>query len=131
MEKLSQTFNYKRITPHWMLMLVAVALIGLLIIPGSKAQAVKSVCDFQHRECFTEADYPACFKKIDIEKYYEFTEKKQDELAAILLEDEKRCIILSGNQKAFLVDKGSGYVKFGIRGQNVTFWARRDALFAR
>ncbi|MEM7008590.1 MAG: hypothetical protein AAF462_05575 [Thermodesulfobacteriota bacterium] len=95
------------------------------------AQAGKTVCDFQHRECFTEAGFPACYKKIDIEKYYQFVGENQLELAEQIIDDDKKCIKLSGNEKAFLQDKGGGYVKFGIRGQNVTFWAKRDALFAR
>ena len=102
-----------------------------ILMPISYSHAVKTTCDFQHRECFTEAGYPACYKKIDIEKYYQFVKENKLEIAEQIVEDDKKCIKLSGNEKAFLQDKGGGYVKFGIRGQNVTFWSSRDALFAR
>jgi len=103
----------------------------MMVFPIQTSHAVKSTCDFQHRECFTEAGYPACYKKIDIEKYYKFVDEQRVELAESIISDEKKCIKLSGNEKAFLQDKGGGYVKFGIRGQNKTFWAKREALFAR
>lgn len=106
-------------------------LISFAALPVEYAYSVKYTCDFHHKECFTEAGYPACFKKIDIEKYYEFVDKGQLELAEQLIIDPKRCIKLSGNQKAFMVGKGSGYANFGIRGQNVTYWAKREALFTR
>ena len=102
-----------------------------LFIPLDFAHAVKSTCDFQHRECFTEAGFPACYKKIDIEKYYQFVKEEKLEIAEQIITDDKKCVKLTGNEKAFLQDKSSGYVKFGIRGQNVTFWAKREALFAR
>jgi len=101
------------------------------LIPMKFAHAVKSTCDFQHRECFTEAGFPACYKKIDIEKYYQFVKEEKLEIAEQIVTDDKKCVKLTGNEKAFLQDKGGGYVKFGIRGQNVTFWAKREALFAR
>lgn len=104
---------------------------GLVLLPFQNAYSVKSVCDFQHRECFTEQGYPACYSKIDIQKYYEFFDGGQTELAEQLLSDDKRCITLKGNEKAFMMDKSSGYVKFGIRGQDKTYWAKREALFAR
>lgn len=103
----------------------------MMVFPIQNSHAVKSTCDFQHRECFTEAGYPACYRKIDIEKYYQFVEEQKLELAESIISDEKKCIKLTGNEKAFLQDKGGGYVKFGIRGQNKTFWAKREALFAR
>lgn len=102
-----------------------------VLAPLGTAHAGKSVCDFQHRECFTEAGYPACYNKIDIRKYYEFVDRGDTELAERLVSDGARCVKLSGNEKAFMVDKGSGYVKFGIRGKDATYWARREALYAR
>ncbi len=102
-----------------------------LLIPLDFAHAVKSTCDFQHRECFTEAGFPACYNKIDIEKYYQFVKEEKLEIAEQIITDDKKCVKLTGNEKAFLQDKSSGYVKFGIRGQNATFWAKREALFAR
>lgn len=107
------------------------ALCFFIFIPIKDSNAVKSTCDFQHRECFTEAGYPACYKKIDIEKYYQFVEEEKLDLAEGIIEDDKKCIKLTGNEKAFLQDKGGGFVKFGIRGQDSTFWAKREALFAR
>ncbi|MEQ9619205.1 MAG: hypothetical protein RIG61_08535 [Deltaproteobacteria bacterium] len=109
---------------------VAVLLI-LTVLPIDFARAVKSTCDFQHRECFTEAGYPACYSRIDIQKYYEFTDRDEIELAEHLLSDGKRCVKFRGNEKAFMTDKGSGFVKFRIRGKDVTYWAKREALFAR
>jgi hypothetical protein len=52
-------------------------------------------------------------------------------MAESIINDENKCVKLTGNEKAFLQDKSGGFVKFGIRGQNVTFWAKREALFAR
>ncbi len=103
----------------------------LFLLPLNLAHAGKGSCKFKHRECFTEAGYPACYKRIDIEKYYQFVGENKIEMAEQIITDDKKCIKLSGNEKAFLQDKGGGYVKFGIRGQNVTFWASQDALFAR
>lgn len=34
-----------------------------LLVPFENSYAVKSTCDFQHKECFTEAGYPACYQK--------------------------------------------------------------------
>lgn len=113
------------------LCLILTALLILTVLPVDFARAVKSTCDFQHRECFTEAGYPACYSKIDIQKYYEFTDRGEVELAEQLLSDSKRCVELKGNEKAFMLDKGSGFVKFGLRGKDVTYWAKREALFAR
>lgn len=110
----------------------AVLLAAVLVaVPVQVAYSQKSTCDFQHRECFTEQGYPACYNKIDIQKYYEFTDKGETALAEQLLSDDKRCVKLKGNEKAFMVDKSAGYVKFGIRGQDKTYWAKREALFAR
>ena len=103
----------------------------LILLPIQDSFAVKSTCDFQHRECFTEAGFPACYNKIDIEKYYQFVKEEKPEIAEQIISDDKKCVKLTGNEKAFLQDKSGGFVKFGIRGQNATFWAKRDALFAR
>lgn len=102
-----------------------------LLLPLESAHAVKTTCDFQHRECFTEEGFPACYKKIDIEKYYQFVKEDKAEIAEQIINDDKKCVQLTGNEKAFLQDKSGGFVKFGIRGQNATFWAKREALFAR
>ena len=102
-----------------------------LLVPFENSHAVKSTCDFQHKECFTEAGYPACYQKIDIQKYYQFIDEQKVEIAESIINDENKCVKLTGNEKAFLQDKSGGFVKFGIRGQNVTFWAKREALFAR
>jgi len=103
----------------------------LMILPIHNSYGVKTTCDFQHRECFTEAGFPACYNKIDIEKYYQFVKEEKPEIAEQIISDDKKCVKLTGNEKAFLQDKSGGFVKFGIRGQNSTFWAKRDALFAR
>ncbi len=112
-------------------MILFVVFCFIVLLPTQDSIAVKSTCDFQHKECFTEAGFPACYKKIDIEKYYQFVEEEKPEIAEQIINDDKKCVTLTGNEKAFLQDKGGGYVKFGIRGQNVTFWAKREALFAR
>lgn len=106
-------------------------LIVLAIIPLESAFAVKSTCDFHHTECFTEEGFTACLKMIDIDKYYEFVDKGEAELANQLRDDPERCKVLRANKKAFMIDKGAGFVKFGIRGENVTYWAKREALFTR
>lgn len=112
-------------------LLTAAFFLVIFLTPVHYAHAVKSTCDFQHKECFTEAGYPACYKKIDIEKYYQFVAENELELAEQIVTDDNKCLKLTGNEKAFMQDKSGGYVKFGIRGQNVTFWAKREALFAR
>jgi len=112
-------------------MILFIVFCFIVLLPIQDSIAVKSTCDFQHKECFTEAGFPACYKKIDIEKYYQFVEEEKPEIAEQIVNDDKKCVKLTGNEKAFLQDKGGGYVKFGIRGQNTTFWAKREALFAR
>ncbi len=110
---------------------ISAFLFVLFLMPIENSHAVKSACDFLHKECFTEAGFPACYKKIDIEKYYQFVGEDKLDIAEQIISDDKKCIKLLGNQKAFLQDKGSGYVKFTLRGKDVTLWARRDALFSR
>ena len=103
----------------------------LFLLPIQESLAVKSACDFRHRECFAEAGFPACNNKIDIEKYYQFIGEEKTELTESIISDDKKCIKLTGNEKVFLQDKRGGYVKFGIRGKDKTFWAKREALFSR
>ncbi|GEM_PF-1058957 len=100
------------------------------LAPAEYALSEKTVCDFQNRECFTEAGYPACYNKIDIQKYYQFTEAGQGALAEGLVSDDSRCIKLNGNEKAAMMDKSQGYVKFVLKGSNKTLWAKREALYA-
>ena len=100
------------------------------LVSAEYALAEKTVCDFQNRECFTEAGYPACYNKIDIQKYYEFSEGGQPALAEGLLSDDSRCLKLNGNEKAAMMDKSKGFVKFVLRGSNKTLWAKREALYA-
>ena len=110
---------------------ISAFLFVLFLMPLENSHAVKSTCDFLHKECFTEAGFPACYKKIDIEKYYQFVGENKLDMAEQIIGDDKKCIKLSGNEKAFLQDKGGGYLKFVLRGRDVTLWARRDALFSR
>jgi hypothetical protein len=110
--------------------LALIILSVLTLAPAEYAIAEKTVCDFQNRECFTEAGYPACYNKVDIQKYYEFTEKGQTALAEGLISDDARCIKLNGNEKAAMMDKGQGFVKFVLRGSSKTLWAKREALYA-
>lgn len=100
------------------------------VVPSEYALAEKTVCDFQNRECFTEAGYPACYNKVDIQKYYEFSEGGQSALAEGLLSDDSRCLKLKGNEKAAMMDKSQGFVKFVLRGSNKSLWAKREALYA-
>lgn len=124
--KISEVRPYKA---AYLVLLCALSV--LIALPVNNTYAVKTTCDFQHRECFTEAGFPACYDKIDIEKYYQFVEEEKPEIAEQIIVDDQKCVKLTGNEKAFLQDKSGGFVKFGIRGQNATFWAKRDALFAR
>ena len=89
-------------------LLLIIAIAAFLIVPAKNAFAVKSTCDFHHKECFTEAGYIACFKKIDAEKYYEFLDSGQVQLANQLRDDPGRCKVLRGNKKAFMQDKSLG-----------------------
>lgn len=100
------------------------------LMPAEYARSEKTVCDFQNRECFTEAGYPACYNKIDVQKYYQFTEAGQGALAEQIVSDDSRCIKLNGNEKASMMDKSQGFVKFVLRGSNKTLWAKREALYA-
>lgn len=100
------------------------------VLFSENAHAEKTVCDFQNRECFTEAGYPACYNRVDIQKYYEFSDGGQTALAEGLLSDDTRCLKLNGNEKAAMMDKSQGFVKFVLRGSNKTLWAKREALYA-
>ena len=120
-------------------MIIRLKLIAGLVIPvlacfvfvsAEHASAEKTACNFQNRECFTEAGYPACYNKVDIQKYYEFTEGGQAALAEQLVSDDTRCIKLNGNEKATMMDKSQGFVKFVMRGSNKTLWAKRGALYS-
>lgn len=108
----------------------AATLAGFMLLPVENARAEKTVCDFRNRDCFTEAGYPACYAKVDIQKYYQFSESGQTGLAEQLISDSTRCLKLNGNEKAAMMDKSSGYVKFLLRGGNKTLWAKREALYA-
>ena len=110
--------------------LVSAAFTCLAFVSAEHALAEKTVCDFQNRECFTEAGYPACHSKVDIKKYYQFMEQGQTALAEQLLSDDTRCVKLNGNEKAAMMDKSQGFVKFVLRGSNNTLWAKREALYA-
>jgi len=101
-----------------------------VFISAEYARAEKTACNFQNRECFTEAGYPACYNKMDIQKYYEFTEGGQTALAEQLVSDDTRCIKLNGNEKASMMDKSQGFVKFVVRGSNKTLWAKWEALYS-
>ncbi len=111
--------------------MLVLTFMSFAVLPLQSAFAVKSTCDFHHTECFTEEGFIACLKRVDIEKYYEFIDSGEAELAKQLRDDPKRCKVLRANKKAFMVDKSTGFVKFGIRGENVTYWAKREALFTR
>lgn len=112
-------------------MILFIVFCFVALLPIQESLAVKSACDFRHRECFAEAGFPACYEKIDIEKYYQFVGEEKVELAESIISDDSKCITLTGNEKIFLQDKRSGYVKFGIRGKDKTFWAKQEALFSR
>ncbi len=110
--------------------LMAAVLVCFSLAPAEYARAEKTVCDFQNRECFTEAGYPACYNKIDIQKYYEFSDGGQSALAEGLLSDDSRCLKLNGNEKAVMMDKSQGFVKFVLRGSSKSLWAKKEALYA-
>lgn len=112
-------------------LIITTSILLLTIFWAVSSWAVKSTCDFHHRECFTEAGYIACFKKLDAERYYQFLDSGDSQLASQLRDDPSRCKVLRGNKKAFMQDKSGGFVKFAIRGENVTYWSKREALFTR
>ena len=95
-------------------------LAGTLLVSFESAYPGETTCDFQHRDCFTKKGYPACYHKLDIEKYYQFLNEGNTEFADQILSDSNKCVTLKGNEKAFMLGKGSGYVKFGIRGKDKT-----------
>ena len=109
--------------------LAVATLTVLALLSVEYAHSEKTICDFQNRDCFTEAGYPACYAKVDIQKYYEFSQSGQTGLADQLISDSTRCIKLNGNEKAAMMDKSSGYVKFVLRGSDKTLWAKREALY--
>jgi len=113
------------------ILLIITIISGILIVPFQKGFSVESICGFQHRECFTKKGYPACYSKLDIDKYYEFLERGENQLAQGIISNEKKCLILKGNEKAYMRGKGSGKVKFGIRGKDRTYWALREALVSK
>ena len=110
---------------------IATVLAWALFLSFENAYSVETTCDFQHRECYTKKGYPACYHKLDIEKYYEFINEGNTAFADQILSDTNKCFTLKGNEKAYMLGKGSGYVKFGIRGKDKTFWSLREALVSR
>ena len=128
--------NLDKLKLHYLLSLKLTCFLAFItfacfaLVPAEYARSEKTVCDFQNRECFTEAGYPACYNKIDVQKYYQFTEAGQGALAEQLVSDDTRCIKLNGNEKAAMMDKSQGFVKFVMRGSNKTLWAKRQALYA-
>lgn len=118
-------FRFARI-----LMAIA-ALAGASFISFDGAYSAETTCDFHHRECYTKKGYPACYHKLDIEKYYQFLKEGNTEFADQILSDDKKCLTLKGNERAFMLGKGAGYAKFGIRGRDKTFWALREALISK
>ena len=112
-------------------LIIASVLAGSLFFSFENAYSVETMCDFQHRECYTKKGYPACYHKLDIEKYYEFLKEGNTGFADQILSDASKCFTLKGNEKAYMLGKGSGYVKFGIRGKDKTFWSLREALISK
>ena len=110
---------------------ITTVLAWALFLSFENAYSVETTCDFQHRECYTKKGYPACYHKLDIEKYYEFINEGNTAFADQILSDTNKCFTLKGNEKAYMLGKGSGYVKFGIRGKDKTFWSLREALVSR
>ena len=110
---------------------ITTVLAWALFLSFENAYSVETTCDFQHRDCYTKKGYPACYHKLDIEKYYEFINEGNTAFADQILSDTNKCFTLKGNEKAYMLGKGSGYVKFGIRGKDKTFWSLREALVSR
>lgn len=102
-----------------------------LALAAVNAYADNTPCEFQDKECFTEEGYPACYEKRVIQKYYEFLEDGRESLAEGILAGDSGCVKLSGNQKVYMTDKSSGFVKFEFRGREGTYWAKRAAIYAK
>lgn len=110
---------------------VFLVLFGLACFYGGAALADNTPCKLMDKECFTENGYPACTDKRAIQKYYEFVEAGSDALAQGLLEGDKGCIKLTGNEKVYMMDKSGDYVKFSFRGREGQYWAKGEAIYAK
>lgn len=106
-------------------------LLGFACLYAGAALADNAPCKLMDKECFTEDGYPACTDKRAIQKYYEFVEAGSDALARSLLEGEKGCIKLTGNEKVYMMDKSGDYVKFSFRGREGQYWAKGEAIYAK
>lgn len=107
------------------------ALFGFICFYAGAAPADNIPCKLMDKECFTENGYPACTDKRAIQKYYEFVEAGSDALAQSIIEGEKGCIKLTGNEKVYMMDKSGDYVKFSFRGREGQYWAKGEAIYAK
>lgn len=110
---------------------VLLALLGFACLYAGAALADNTPCKLMDKECFTENGHPACTDKRAIQKYYELVEKGSDALARGLLERDKGCIKLTGNEKVYMMDKSGDYVKFSFRGREGQYWAKGEAIYAK
>lgn len=110
---------------------LCLALFGIGCLYAGAALADNTPCKLMDKECFTEDGYPACTDKRAIQKYYEFVEAGSDALARSIIEGEKGCIKLTGNEKVYMMDKSGDYVKFSFRGREGQYWAKGEAIYAK
>jgi hypothetical protein len=106
-------------------------LFGIACLYAGAASADNTPCKLMDKECFTESGYPACKDKRAIQKYYEFVEAGSDALAQSIVEGDKGCIKLAGNEKVYMMDKSGDYVKFSFRGREGQYWAKGEAIYAK
>ena len=110
---------------------LCLALLGIGCLYAGTAAADNTPCKLMDKECFTESGYPACTDKRAIQKYYEFVETGSDALAQSIIEGEKGCVKLAGNEKVYMMDKSGDYVKFSFRGREGQYWAKGEAIYAK
>ena len=108
----------------------------LLVLIGLFLSTVNNVfpqnkCSFNSKECFTKAGFPACRSRMDLDKYYEFSEDGKTELAENIISDKKRCVILDGNARVAVQYNDGNKVKIFFRGSNQSYWVINDAVYSR
>ena len=106
--------------------LLSLFIVFFLCINSSFAQ---TKCEFNSRDCFTKAGYPACRSRMDLDKYYEFSKEGKKEMADKIISDKKRCVILAGNARVAVQYNDNNMVKILIRGSDQSYWVINEAVY--
>ena len=87
-------------------------------------------CEPKDKECYTKVGYPACSRRIDLDKYYEFLNTDKDNISQEIISDKDRCIYLKAGEKAVILYFDANKVKIYFRGLEKSYWVSNEALYA-